>query len=532
VKSNKLLFTFALMIIIFAFTACSGSKDDNENGTDQETIDNVNESDFPIVDDEITIDMFTAKAEINSDIDWNDLPAWNKYEEMTNIDVNWTDQVTMESLEEKRNLTLGAGTLPDAFFAANLSNSDLFKYGEQGVFLPLNDLIDEYAPNLKALMDEDPNIEKGMTFPDGNIYSMPGLRSTDFLSIRIGARPWIDTTWLDRLDMDAPETTDEFYDFLTAVKETDEDVIPYSGVNMGDLVSWLQGAFGLNNTGADFIDKDPDGDGLRFVPTSDEYREMLEYIHKLYDEKLIEQNIFSIEWGQYMANAADGKYASTVFYDPSFTFGGKGEDFDSISALKGPNGDQLYTGVIPPLFNNGQFVITIENPNPAATVRWMDYFYGDEGGKLMYMGIEGESYIEEDGEYKYTDEIENAEHQEKAIAEYVPWPGVNPPGLVTKDYFSGSEASDASIEAADKIEPYVPDEIWSKFTYTNDENKYMSSAGSDIEKYVEEMRDKFIAGDEPLDDANWEKYKKSLEDMGLEEYMDVQKEAFERYQDN
>src|SRR5699024_1948528 len=194
--------------------------------------------------------------------------------------------------------------------------------------------------------------------------------------------------------MDAPETTDEFYDFLTAVKETDEDVIPYSGVNMGDLVSWLQGAFGLNNTGADFIDKDPDGDGLRFVPTSDEYREMLEYIHKLYDEKLIEQNIFSIEWGQYMANAADGKYASTVFYDPSFTFGGKGEDFDSISALKGPNGDQLYTGVIPPLFNNGQFVITIENPNPAATVRWMDYFYGDEGGKLMYMGIEGESYIE------------------------------------------------------------------------------------------------------------------------------------------
>src|SRR5699024_2739848 len=162
---------FALAIIMIALTACSGSKDDNDDGMDEEATDNVNESGFPIVDDEITIDMFTAKAEINSSIDWNDLPAWNKYEEMTNMNIDWVDQVTMESLEEKRNLTLGAGSLPDAFFAANLSNSDLFKYGEQGVFLPLNDLIDDYAPNLKALMEEEPNIEKGMTFPDGNIYS-------------------------------------------------------------------------------------------------------------------------------------------------------------------------------------------------------------------------------------------------------------------------------------------------------------------------------------------------------------------------
>src|SRR5699024_1672313 len=235
--------------------------------------------------------------------------------------------------------------------------------------------IEYIAQNIKSLMEQEPNIYKGMTFPDGNIYSMPGLRSTDFLSIRIGARPWIDETWLEHLDMDAPETTEEFYDFLTAVKEADEDVIPYSGVNMDDLVSWMEGSFGLETTGADLVGEDPEGDGYRFNPISDDYREMIEYIHQLYDEKLIEQNIFSIEWNQYMANAAEGKYASTMFYDPSLTFAGKGEDFTSISALEGPHGDQKYLGVAPTLSNNGQFVITEQNPNPDATVRWLDYFY-------------------------------------------------------------------------------------------------------------------------------------------------------------
>src|SRR5699024_612193 len=136
-KCNKVLLTLMAILMLGVITACSGDKGKDDEASAEKGKDNVNESGVPIVDDEVTIKMFTAKAQNNSDIDWNDLPAWNKYEEMTNIDIDWTDQVTMESLEEKRNLALGAGTLPDAFFASNLSNPDLLKYGEQGVFLPL-----------------------------------------------------------------------------------------------------------------------------------------------------------------------------------------------------------------------------------------------------------------------------------------------------------------------------------------------------------------------------------------------------------
>ena len=533
---NKLLFVFALITLIGVVTACSevknNKKDNNQDEAEQETSGNVQKEGFPIVEDEITLKMFTKKSDVNLNMDWEDLPVWNEYEDMTNVNLDWTEQVTTDSLDEKRNLALGGGVLPDVFYASNLSNSDLFKYGEQGVFLKLNDLIDEYAPNLKKIMEDDPNIKKGITFPDGNIYSMPALMSNDFVSVRIGARPWIDETWLERLDMKAPETTEEFYEFLTAIKNDDEDIVPYGGVNIDNLIGWLNGSYGLHYTGAGLTGEDPDGDGLRFIPTSDKYREMLEYIHKLFDEELIEQNIFSIESEQFLANAAEGKYGSTVFYDPAFTFGGKGKDFTGISALKGPDGDQLYVDVAPSLSNNGQFVITEENPNPEATVRWMDYFYSDEGAKLLYMGIEGESFIEEDGEFRYTDEIENADDSEKEMSKYVPWVGVNPPGLLKEDYFSGSEASETSLEAAEKLEPYIPDNIMSGVTYTKDENTFMNSTGTDIQKYVNEMRDKFISGEESLDDSNWENYVETIESMGLDEYLSIQKGAYERYNDH
>src|SRR5699024_10750716 len=164
----------------------------------------------------------------------------------------------------------------------------------------------DYAPNLKKLMEENPDFEKAITFPDGNIYSMPYVQDSDFLSVRIGPMLWIDESWLEELDMDIPETTDEFYEFLTGVKDANPDVSPYGGELIDHLIGWVRGAFGLTGSNVS-----PDGE-LRFEGTTNEYREMLEYIHKLYDEELINQNIFTIDFDQYMANAADEQYASTM----------------------------------------------------------------------------------------------------------------------------------------------------------------------------------------------------------------------------
>src|SRR5699024_1194797 len=89
-----------------------------------------------------------------------------------------------------------------------------------------------------------------------------------------------------------------------------------------------------------------------------------------------------------------------------------------------------------------------------------------------------------------------------------------------------------SMEAAEKIEPYTTDEVWARFTYTEEENKVLESTGQDVNKYVEEMRDKFITGDMDLDEE-WDEYVETIEKMGgLDELVDVYQDAYARYQEN
>lgn len=528
-----------IFIICFTLVACNSKSADQEDvDSNSEAKENVNKSGMPIVEEPETFSMFTGKVAQNAKADWNDIFIWNEYEDMTNINLEW-EEIDFDALDEQRNLALGGGDLPDIFFWSQLPNTDIYRYGQQGTFIELNDLIDEYAPNLSKLMEEDPSIRKAITFPDGSIYTMPPIVDEDFTSFLITSRPWFNQDWLDELDMEVPETTDEFYEFLKAVKELDPagngDTVPYGGTSIDELVQYLSGAFGVANKGVNNgpVDLHPEKDEVRFYASTDEYKALLEYTNKLFEEGLIEENIFTIEWDQFLATAADEHYASMVFYDPIDLFGEEvGKAYESGTALEGPFGDQLFVKAFSTVTTAGSFAITKENPNPAAAVRWMDYFYSDEGAKFYFMGVEGETYEEnEDGELEYMDRIKNPPEDstfEQELAKELTWIGAEI-GLIKEDYFNGSEVAPTSLEAADKIAPQVPEEIWPAFTYTEEENNTLNSIGQDIDKYVEEMRDKFIAGD--VDFSEWDDYVEQIDKMGLDEYMEIKQTAYERYQD-
>lgn len=531
-----------LTIIPLALTlaACGNNEQaEGETGdtgdTATEATENVRTEGLPIVDEPVEMEFFVGKGAMNAEHDWNDFFLWNEYEEMTGIEIQW-NQVQTEGLEEQRNLSLVQNDLPDVYYLAAFPNTDIYRYGDQGVFVALNDYIDEYAPNLNALMDENPEIRKAITFPDGNIYSMPSIIEEDFVSVRIASRPWINQDWLDELGMDIPETTEEFYDYLVAVRDLDPagngNTIPFGGTSIGELTQYLAGSYGVMNRGVRNgpIDYDEENEQVNFYANDDEYRELLRYMNRLYSEGLIDQNIFTIEWGQFLANAQENQYATMVFYDPQELFGDEvGLQYTGMSALEGPNGDHSYIKVAPMVNTIGNFLITNENENPAAAVRWMDHFYSDEGSKFYYMGVEGETYEEVDGELQYVDEIANpadGETFEQALSKKLPWIGATQ-GIIKADYFNGSESAPMSMEAAEKLEPYIP-EIWGSFTYEAEENDILASTGADIEKYATETRDRFISGDLSLDD-DWDEYLQTLEDMGLEEYMSVKQAAYERY---
>ena len=103
-----------------------------------------------------------------------DLEFFQRLEQETGVHIEW-NMSSEDGWKEKKGL-LFAGELPDAFYGQGiLSDVDVIKYGNQGMLIPLNDLIDKHAPNVKKLLEENPEYKKQLTAPDGNIYSLPSL---------------------------------------------------------------------------------------------------------------------------------------------------------------------------------------------------------------------------------------------------------------------------------------------------------------------------------------------------------------------
>lgn len=539
---RKGLLSLMLLFLVVFMVACGGKKEEESHVGNEEALKNLTDEGLPIVDEQIELKVFAGKAATTAD-DWNDVLLLNEYEDMTNIDMKW-DMIPADGLEEKRNLALSQGDdLPDIFYAANIPISDIQKYGDQGIFVPLEDLIEEHAPNLHQVLEDNPDIKNGLTFPDGHIYSVPTIYSPDFESLLIGAKGWVNGEWLDELDMDNPETTEEFYEYLKAVKENDlngngeADEIPLSSVaEMSRIIHWISGAFGVHNKGQlhTLVDEDLETGDIRFTPTSDDYKEMLEYLNKLYEDELIEQNIYSLEVDQHLAHAAEDRYGAVQFYNPVELYGEEiGGQFIPGNALEGPSGKKMYTGITSPLRSLGNFLITKENENPEASLRWIDYFYSDEGMRMFFMGIEGVTYEETDEGPKLKEEITNNPEGltlTQALAQYIINPGGNHPVMVTDDYFTGAENNPLDHEAAEMLDDYLIDEIWPAFTYEAEENKRISILSTDLEKYVSEMQAQFITGEESFD--KWDDYVKEVEKIGVEEYMEIQQAAYDRYNDN
>ncbi|MCT1402737.1 extracellular solute-binding protein [Paenibacillus sp. p3-SID867] len=532
---GSLLLTCMLSLSLAVGCSSKGSGGTAQSDPSSEGKSAINETGFPIVDDKMTVTGFAGKFFANAD--WNNIRLWQEYEKMTNIQVQW-DTVHKDNLAEKRNLLLAGGDYPEMFYASAFPRTDLLKYGKQGAFIPLNDLIDQHAPNFKALMEKYPVIEKGITMPDGNIYGLPTIYDPEFRSVLYGT-PWVKSEWLTKLGLQEPQTLDEFYDMLKAFKEKDpngngqKDEYAWGGVGTAGIVNYLRGSFGLNYHGTSNInvDTDPASGKVRFIPTDPRYKELLQFVNKLYKDGLLEQDIMSVKSTEVDAKGVEGLLGVVDNVDPVAIYNQEG--YVGLPVLKGPHGDQMFSATGSPLGNIGMFVLTDKAKNPAALIRWMDYFYSDEGIRMFFMGWKDETYKEDaEGNVDYVDDIKNNPeglNLDQAVGQYLIWPGGYYPGFVTQKYFKGAEGLPTSVENAKKAEPYVipQDKVWPPFNFTADEQSELTGIQTDIHTYVDEMRDKFIAGNESFD--NWDQYVANLQKMGSERYLAIYQSAADRY---
>jgi putative aldouronate transport system substrate-binding protein len=514
-----------LVVSGMLLSACNTDKPDAKQNADKSNAKDVNAvsaDGFPIVKEPIKLKMFTRIAPVNGP--FKDMPVFQDFEKKSNIQVEFTEAPT-DGFQEKKNLLFAANELPDALYRSGIGPLEAIRYGTGGQLIPLETLIDKYAPNFKKLMEQYPEIRSGITTPEGHIYAIPGIVT---LSSARTDKKWINQAWLKKLGLGIPETTDELYEALKAFRDKDPngngkaDEIPMTArasATAGQglpLVNMMAGSFGLDGQFGYYINLE--NDKVQIWMGSDKHKEMLMYLNKLYKEKLLDPEIFSHKEGQYLAKQGSGN-AGFFFDQTNNNFIPIMDQYTGIAPPKGPFGDRMQSQAAPVPRDFGAFAITSVNKHPEATMRWIDYFFSDEGSTLLRFGREGEHYELKNGIPYYKDEFLKSGNQSKIT----PYAGGGAPHLISEKVASFINPPQVQ-EAQKKLDPYMPKIRYAAPMFDEQTAQRINVLRNDIDKYYDEQSTKFIAGAASFD--KWGEFQATLKKMNVDELQKLYQDAY------
>ena len=504
---------------------------------------------FPIVKDKVTLKIFTMQSPQIENLETNDLTKW--YEEKTNVHIEW-EQAPQTALDEKRKLSLASGDYPDVYMASAMTMEEEMLYGPQGAFIPLNDLIDKQTVTLKKIFQDDPTTRESVTTLDGNIYSLPNTAGT--FHTTLPQKMWINTKWLNKLNLKLPATTDEFYQVLKAFKEKDpngngkSDEIPLVGSKdignrTGRVVrveGFLMCAFIYNDSENRFILKDGKIDVAFNKP---EWRKGLEYMKKLYTEGLIDTSAFTMtkEQVKQLIEKADAQIVGAVpQQSPSEIANMAGErhkDYAALPPLKGPDGVQTASWY-PYQHKPGVYVITKACKYPEVAMRWVDWFYTMEGTLRSRVGREGIEWARaKPGEKSYTGKDATwIKLTTLGGIQNVSWMALNAPNnmLIHSDQVGDTNIYSASgletrlYQASKLAEPYKPKEVVPPLYMGSSDIQTIAQLQTEINSYVNECIVAFAIGGMDLA-KDWDKYIKNLDTMGLKNYLSIYQKTYDQF---
>ena len=451
----------------------------------------------------------------------------------TNVDIEWLD-IPSSSWNEQVNIMIAGGNLPDAFCGGEvdvMTNIDMF--------VPIGDYVDELAPHVKQLFDEMPELVSAFTAPDGKIYSFPTNKANP--SNLVDNMLWMNPDWLEQAGMDPPTTTDEFVEVLRYFRDHDmngngdpNDEIPFQARQSTDYahnLSAITGAFGVLLP-SDYV-YSVDGETVVFGGTEDGLFDALNWLHMLYEEKLLDNDTFTMTNDEQNAKAQnpDVLMGSLIYWIPD-SMDSKYEDYIVLDPLIGPDGDQLWYGCREPLGATMGFTVTTACEDPEVMVRYYDYCMKDDQTVLEWQwGPEGA------GLWKWTDKEAGRWTQTQ---EFVP-EGTNLTyfkrticGSVNSPCFIGSRLADLEDadarnakkrEAGKRISENYCVTMMPKGLYDPEKTEQRNLLYADIDNYMK----KFIATSvvEGLTEEQYQEHLENCKNLRVDEYTALWQEYFD-----
>lgn len=213
---NKKLFSIFAASAIMASTFLAGCGNQNEtpsnNGTATENEQGQEEGNESGEKPKITVSIYDRGTLDPSEGTMDD-NRWTKWiNENAPVEVEFVSIPRWTSVE-KFNALFASDSAPDLILNWGMPNN----WVTDGLLMPLEDVINQYSTEYKAIMEEYPAMKKAGSV-DGELYyftALSALEPNHTLVIR--------TDWLEKLGLEVPKTEEEFYDVAVAFATQDPD---------------------------------------------------------------------------------------------------------------------------------------------------------------------------------------------------------------------------------------------------------------------------------------------------------------------
>lgn len=431
---------------------------------------------------------------------------------------------------------MAAGTdLPDIVQLMGFDVKSAQDLGKNGITIPLNDYIDKVMPDYKNKIDvELPEARFLTTADNGMIYYFTGLNYSEGWNVYnlFIRKDWLDKAGIARM----PETLDEFHAALKAFQDKDvngngkkDEVYTDNTYTMSMLT--LTASFGL----PPYLGQGVDESGKVYYGfVQPQTKELLMFLNKLYKEKLLDPDYFTMNATTFTEKIAKNVISSfSGFPKHGEYYGGFAKDVQGVNyqPLKPLKSDLVQNpgicGTIKTIEPSYKFAITKDCKVPEAAAKFLNYLYTDEATTLLAWGREGVDYTVVNGQKQFT---EDTKAKIAADGTYLSKLGCLPYNLPRWRVVSLDEWNNQTpYRDIDAIKELIKFPITAQLKLapgTEQENTELQNMGNEFATYCEEMKIKFITGEESFD--KWDEYTRTAAELGLDRFLAVWQAQYDR----
>lgn len=476
-----------------------------------------------------TFENYYADASLTSGLE-----VWKRVEERTGVKMEFQVAPSSE-YDNYMMVRMAAGNLPDIL---RVPESAVVKYAGQGLFEPMNELIEQHAPNIKRFFEENPDLASLFTLPDGSIYGISSITTGSGMSDPSGLM--IRQDWLDRLGLKEPTTIDEWYIVLKAFKEQDPngnglaDEIPLSPKYALWGLGVFSSGFGLHQDWDDLYSVDANGK-IHYELETEQAKAYYQWLNKLFREGLLDPEFTNENAEQFngkitrnLVGATNHAAQNTERYNGWLKEAGVEDAVYVMNVPPANNGQKGYYEKYGP--NSGWFSIAKNSNNKVEAIKLLDYIYASEEGNYLFrLGIEGKTYEWVDGKPVWTEWV-TSHPDGLSSAQALRSIGALPttPWIFHDKGFHSLNPQNSEFLAAqsEKLKDYLDEGVYFGLP-TLEEADELAAIQADTDTHRDEQLIRFMLGDR--DFSEWDQFNRELVNMGIERVHEVMQARYDRY---